>query len=265
MCPARVNSRVAVEIFSNWLRFLVGQERKAPRVPDGCCVYAVGDVHGRIDLLQRLLERIWADAAEPIKYLILLGDYVDRGPASKDVVEYLIKLERPGWDIIKLRGNHEQVLLEYLNNPEAYQAWRSFGGAETLLSYGVRPPMFSDPKELRRAHEQFAALLPRTHLAFLMALPCAHVVGDYFFVHAGVRPGIALDRQTPEDMLWIRDDFLLSDERLEKVIVHGHSPSERPVLRANRVGIDTGAYATNCLTAAKLTGESCMFLSTDDT
>lgn len=248
-----------------WLSRLLGEKRPPPRVPDGQCVYAVGDIHGRIDLLQKLLVRIWSDASVESNTLVFVGDYVDRGPASKEVVECLVNLRRPGWDVVKLRGNHEQFLLEYLSNPDAYQAWRSFGGAETLLSYGVRPPIFSDSKELLRAHAEFTANLPRSHLAFLTALSYAHTIGDYLFVHAGVRPGIALERQSPEDMLWIREDFLLSDERLEKVIVHGHSPSERPVLRANRIGIDTGAYATNCLTAAKLTGESCMFLSTDDT
>ncbi len=246
-----------------WLSRLLGEKRPPPRIPDGQCVYAVGDIHGRLDLLEKLLVRIWSDAPAEGNTLIFVGDYVDRGPASKEVVECLINLRRPGWDIVKLRGNHEQILLEYLSNPDAYQAGRSFGGAETLLSYGVRPPVFSDTKELQRAHAEFTANLPRSHLAFLTGLSCAHTVGDYLFVHAGVRPGIALERQSPEDMLWIREDFLLSDERLEKVIVHGHSPSERPVLRASRIGIDTGAYATNCLTAAKLTGESCMFLSTD--
>ena len=248
-----------------WLNNFVGQRRRPPSVPEGCCVYAIGDLHGRADLLEHLLERIFGDAGEVNNTLIFLGDYIDRGPDSKGVVERLIHLQRPGWSIVKLRGNHEQLLLEYLNNPEGYQAWRAIGGAETLLSYGVRPPMFSDAKELRRTHEEFVAQFPRAHFAFLTGLSYSHVIGDYFFVHAGVRPGISLDRQSPEDMLGIREEFLGSDERLEKVVVHGHTPTESPVMKPNRIGIDTGAYATNCLTAVKLAGESCMFLSTGDT
>jgi serine/threonine protein phosphatase 1 len=249
---------------SRLLRRLIGTRRNPPRVPDGCCVYAIGDIHGRSDLLEKLLDRIWGDAPQSANTLIFLGDYVDRGPSAKSVMECLVQLERPGWDIVRLRGNHEEILLEYLKNPEVYQAWRSFGGAETLLSYGVRPPMFSDAEELRRVHAEFMAALPRAHLALLNGLSFSHSIGDYFFVHAGVRPGVALDRQMPEDTLWIRDEFLSCDASFGKVVVHGHSPSEKPILRPNRIGIDTGAYATGTLTAVKFVSDRCTFLSTDD-
>ncbi len=241
---------------------MLGERHLAPRIPDGQCVYAVGDIHGRLDLLDQLLDRIWADAPHGANTLVLVGDYIDRGPDSKGVVERLMALERPGWQIVKLRGNHEHFLLEYLANPEVFQAWRTFGGAETMLSYGVRPPVFTDRKELERAHAAFTAQLPHSHLTFFNMLPYSHTIGGFFFVHAGVRPGIALARQSPEDMMWIREEFLLSSERLEKVVVHGHTPTDGPVLRPNRIGVDTGAYATGILTAAKLTGESCTFLST---
>lgn len=254
-----------MNIFSRLFSGIMGRRRAPPSVPDGGCVYAIGDIHGRLDLLERLLDQIWTDAPQAANTLVFVGDYVDRGPSSKDVIDLLIKLERPGWDIVKLRGNHEQVMLEYLNDPGSYQAWRNFGGAETLLSYGVRPPMFSDAKELGRARDEFAAALPDAHRAFLVGLSNFHVFGDYCFAHAGIRPGVSLDRQVPEDLLWIRDEFLLSDQCFDKVVVHGHSPSERPVLRANRIGIDTGAYATDCLTAVKLERSSCTFLSTKDT
>lgn len=244
----------------NWLGGILGWERPPARIPDGQCVYAVGDIHGRLDLLDALLDRIWSDAPQAHNTLVFVGDYIDRGPASKGVVERLIALERPGWEIIKLRGNHEHFLLQYLGNPEVFQAWRAFGGAETLLSYGVRPPMFSG--EQARAHAEFKAQLPQSHLTFFNALPCAHAIGDYFFVHAGVRPGIALERQSPDDMMWIREEFLSSPDRLEKVIVHGHTPSHGPILKHNRIGVDTGAYATGSLTTVKLMGESCSFLST---
>lgn len=222
----------------------------------------MGDIHGRADLLELLLEKIWADATTGT--LIFLGDYVDRGPATKAVVDCLIGLERPGWDIIKLRGNHEQVMLEFLNNPETYQAWRSFGGAETLLSYGIRPPMFSDAKELEKTRDALAAALPPAHLVFLNGLPYFQLVGDYYFVHAGIRPGVSLERQSPDDMLWIREEFLLSTVDFGKIVVHGHSPSERPIVKPNRIGIDTGAYATGRLTAVKFIAESCTFLQVDD-
>jgi serine/threonine protein phosphatase 1 len=262
---AGFSTSVRMADHSGWLRRLVGQAAKPHAIPAGRRVYAVGDIHGRYDLLTALLERIWADANTGSNTLVFLGDYVDRGPASKDVVDHLLALRRPGWEIIKLRGNHEQLMLEFHRDPQVYQAWRSFGGAETLMSYGVRPPSFSDSKEVARAHEEFTARLPREHLTFLTGLPCSHTIGSYVFVHAGVRPGIPLDRQLPEDMLWIRDEFLCFDERMEKCVVHGHTPAEHPVLRSNRICVDTGAYATDCLTAVKLAGEGCTFLSTRET
>lgn len=254
-----------MNFFLRWQKLLSGSEGHVPRIPDGRCVYAVGDIHGRADLLERLLEQIWADAPETSNTLVFLGDYVDRGPSTKAVLDLLIDLKRPGWDIVCLRGNHEQILLEYLQNPEVYQAWRSFGGTETLLSYGVRPPVFSDTKELQRAQAEFVAALPQAHVRYLNSLPNSYSVGDYFFVHAGVRPGISLERQLPEDLLWIRDEFLNSDARLGKVIVHGHSPMDQPIVKPNRIGVDTGAYATGTLTAVKLIAEHRSFLSCRDT
>lgn len=249
---------------SQWWDNFTGARRHPPCVPDGHCVYAIGDIHGRLDLLEQLIARIWLDAPEGTNTLVFLGDYVDRGPCSKEVVDYLIALQRPGWEIIKLRGNHEEIVLEYLRNPAVYQAWRTFGGAETLLSYGVKPAVFSDAAELGRTHEEFVAALPGAHFDFLNALALSHSIGDYLFVHAGIRPSVAIDRQVADDMLWIRDEFLMSDTQFGKVVVHGHSPSEKPIMRTNRIGIDTGAYATGSLTAAKLIGDRCTFLSTGD-
>jgi serine/threonine protein phosphatase 1 len=250
---------------TNWLKRLMGADRIRPQVPDGVCVYAIGDIHGRFDLTQSLLEKIWADAPHGRNVLIFLGDYVDRGPASKEVIDFLITLTRPGWEIVTLAGNHEVSVLEFLKNPEIYLAWRTYGGAETLMSYGVRPPMFSDPQEILLAHESFVTKFPNEHFEFLSALPTYYELGDYFFVHAGVRPGVPLEKQVTEDLLWIRDDFLVSDQSFGKMIVYGHTPAEKPVVRANRIGIDTGAYATNELTAVKLIGDGVSFLSTSDT
>jgi serine/threonine protein phosphatase 1 len=253
-----------MESFLSMVKRLMGARQTPPRVPDGCCVYAIGDIHGRLDLLEPLVGRILSDAPDAANTLVFLGDYVDRGPSPKGVIDFLMALERPGWNIVKLRGNHEQVLLEYLGNPEIYQSWRTFGGAETLLSYGVRPPVFSDANELRRAHAEFVAVFSRSHLSFLNALSDSYVAGDYFFAHAGVRPGVPLDRQVSEDLLWVRDEFLSSDANFGKVVVHGHSPCEQPALRPNRICIDTGAYATGVLTAVKFLGDCCTFLSSND-
>ncbi len=231
------------------------------RLEEGQRVYAVGDIHGRADLLAALLEKIRADAGDRPSTLIFLGDYVDRGPASKEVVELLLNLDWPGWEIVCLRGNHEETLLQFLRDPDTYLAWRPYGAADTLWSYGVKPPSFSSAAEILRAQEDFAAKLPRRHLAFFMELPFTHSVGGYYFAHAGVRPGIALHQQRSEDLLWIRDEFLLSDASFGKVVVHGHSPSEEPVVRRNRIGIDTGAYATHRLTAVRLAGDGVTFLT----
>jgi serine/threonine protein phosphatase 1 len=258
-CKAMVNER------SGWLQRLLGQASKPAAVPAGRRVYAVGDVHGRRDLLDKLLGRIKAHAAgaPPAKnVLIMLGDYIDRGADSKGVVERLLHLDLPGWDTVCLRGNHDQALLDFIGDPNFYRAWRSYGAPETLLSYGVKPPLFDDETEFSKARDALAAAFPPTHLGFLHGLANTHEEGDYFFVHAGVRPGIALDRQVPDDLLWIRDDFLNSSRSFGKVVVHGHTPTEKPVRRSNRLGLDTGAHATGCLTAAVLEGETCTFLST---
>lgn len=248
----------------SWFRRLLGGTKQRAQVPDGVCVYAIGDIHGRYDLIQALLDLIWIDAPDGENILVFLGDYVDRGPASKDVLDHIINLQREGWATVKLLGNHEYSLLEFLKNPEIYPSWRTYGGAETLLSYGVKPPMFMDAKELGRARDEFAEKFPREHFLFLSGLPYSHSIGDYFFTHAGVRPGIALDDQVSDDLLWIRDDFLISDQWFGKVVVHGHTPTEAPVVRPNRIGVDTGAYATNRLTAVKLVGDRYTFLSTGD-
>lgn len=242
---------------------LLGQKAKPPSVPESLCVFAIGDIHGRVDLLDRLLERLWSAGADDMRHmLIFLGDYVDRGPASRQVIDRLLSLRRPGWDVIALRGNHDQMILNFLEQPEVYRAWREFGGAETLLSYGVRPPAFDREGELLRIHEEFRRALPDAHLRFLQSLPYWHVVGDYLFVHAGLRPGIALEDQAPEDLMWIRDDFLQSERTFPNVVVHGHTPSPRPVVAPGRICVDTGAYATGCLTAVRLEGDECIFLST---
>jgi len=251
---------------TGWLQRLLGAPAAPPALPEGRRIYAVGDVHGCRDLLEQLVKRIRAHAgsapSSATNVLLMLGDYVDRGPDSKGVIDTLLGFDAPGWEKTFLRGNHDQALLDFLGDPNFYRAWRSYGAPETLLSYGVRPPLFDDEAEFVKARDALAANLPQTHLAFLRSLANFHEEGDYFFAHAGVRPGIPLDRQMPEDLLWIRDDFLNSNRSFGKFVVHGHTPTERPVRRSNRLGLDTGAHATGCLTAAVLEGDTCTLLST---
>jgi serine/threonine protein phosphatase 1 len=225
-------------------------------------VYAIGDIHGRRDLLEQLLDAIAADRTNwPGKtQLIFLGDYVDRGSQSREVIDTLLALPR-SFTPTFLRGNHDQCALDFLRQPSCLREWLDLGGAETLRSYGIRPPRQFDSEALVSLRNAFAAALPPEHLSFLTGLLPSVILGDYLFVHAGIRPGVSLDRQSPRDMLWIRDEFLRSAADYGKIIVHGHSPHPSPVKRHNRIGIDTGAYLTGKLTALILEGEKHRFLS----
>ncbi|HQR87764.1 MAG: hypothetical protein B7Z44_18015 [Caulobacter sp. 12-67-6] len=228
----------------------------------GRVVYAVGDIHGHLDLLEDLLGVITRDFAalnrqdQPV--LVFVGDYVDRGPASRGVIDRLIALttaaaERGVFEVRALMGNHEQTMLSFLDNPEAGAAWVEFGGGETMTSYGVvRPVGRVDQDAWREIQSHFQARVPASHVAFLQGLELSATYGDYFFTHAGVRPGVPLDRQTPEDLMWIRNDFLSQPHRLPCVVVHGHTPDEEPYIGRDRINIDTGAYATGVLTAVRL-------------
>lgn len=225
----------------------------------GELVYAVGDVHGRYDLLKQLLADITRDYAgrangrRPI--LIFLGDYVDRGPDSHKVVEAMVWLKRrEDLEVHLLKGNHEQALLDFLETPEHGAGWLTYGGQETLVAYGIEPPdPYAGPAEMVRARDALMAVMPAAHLRLLERLELMALVGDYCFVHAGVRPGTSLAAQTERDLLWIRQPFLESEGPCEKVVVHGHTwIDERPQLHAHRVGLDTGAYLTGVLTAVRL-------------
>ena len=232
-------------------------------VPDARRLYAVGDIHGCAEQLERLTAAIVRDSqnAPGPCTILYLGDYVDRGPDTKAVINKLLS-PPAGFGTVYLRGNHDQILLDFLTEPSIYQAWRDFGARETLMSYGVRPPRFEDESLYREARDQLLEALPADHLKFLSSLQPSARIGGYFFAHAGVRPGIALEKQTLEDLLWIRDEFLESSTNFGIIVVHGHTPSERPVRQFNRIGVDTGAYATGRLTAAVLEGGTCRFLQT---
>lgn len=234
----------------------------APAPEETHRIYAVGDVHGRADLLDVLLDKIVRDASlSPCtRSLVFVGDYIDRGPDSRGVIDRLLHPPE-GFETYHLRGNHDQALLDFLENPSSYRTWRRYGAGETLQSYDVEPPSDSANAEAI-ARDDLADKLPEAHLRFFQGLEPYVQIGSYHFVHAGARPGVPLEEQSLEDMMWIRDEFLNSEEDFGKVIVHGHTPADRPVCRSNRIGIDTGAYASDCLTAVVLDGVGARFLNT---
>ena len=245
--------------------------RPAPgRLSDGVRVYAVGDVHGRADLLAPLLARIRADAAEgdtERRVVVMLGDYVDRGPQSEQVVDLLLeaiaRAPADGLEIVSLMGNHERMLLDFIEAPfEAGTLWLTNGGRETLQSYGFSPVtlMTLRPDDFGALRNAFLALLPDEHLRFYQGLPLAHGEGGYLFVHAGINPAAKLDDQDETDLLWIRAPFLRHEAAFGPIVVHGHSIRKEPEVRSNRIGIDTGAYSTDRLTCLVLEGTELRFL-----
>ena len=247
---------------------LAGQrpQGEAPEVPAESRVYAIGDVHGRLDLLRDMHQLIHEDAYRrqaPRNVVVYLGDYVDRGDNSAAVLDLLLDQPLPSFTAIHLRGNHEDVLLQFLSDTGVGPHWLVYGGTETLMSYGVRPPEpATDRRQLLRAQQELVRRLPQRHRRFLEQMPLAHVEGDYFFVHAGVRPAVPLDRQDRRDLLWIRDDFLEAEDDFGKIVVHGHTITDFPDVRRNRIGIDTGAYASGKLTCLVLEGSDWGFLHT---
>ncbi|MDW7712456.1 MAG: metallophosphoesterase family protein [Deferrisomatales bacterium] len=254
--------------------FLLPWKKRAPRpayrIPEGTRVYAVGDVHGRADLLVALHREIVRDAARaggretpPRENLVVyLGDYIDRGALTRQAVDLLLAGPPEGFRAVHLRGNHEDLLLRFLDDPSALGAWLAVGGQTTLLSYRVAPPASGfSPEKARAARDALREALPEAHREFFRGLRASLRVGDYFFCHAGVRPGVPLEDQALEDLLWIREEFVYCREPFGARVVHGHSICPRPELRPHRIGLDTGAYATGTLTCAVLEGEGVRLLS----
>jgi serine/threonine protein phosphatase 1 len=235
------------------------------KVPEGRRVYAIGDIHGRADLLNRLHAEIALHAREAgaaHNLILYVGDLVDRGPNSNLVVDMVMADPPPGFGKLCLMGNHEAMMLEFLGNIGIGMSWALNGGAATLASYGVEALAGDTEAEWRRAQRELVAAIPESQLVFLRRLPLYHQEGDYLFAHAGVRPGIALDRQAPDDLLWIREEFLDSDADHGKVVVHGHTVAREVEIRPNRIGIDTGAYASGRLTCLVLAGRTRNLLQT---
>ena len=244
------------------MRSLFRRRKEKPSVPEGVRVYAIGDIHGRADLLSKMLNRIDAHVTlNPIRnpIEIFLGDYIDRGPASRDVFDLLVARDR-SFRSVFLKGNHERYLTEFLTNPSVLQEWQLWGGLETLMSYGVRPTLNADVETQAQIAAALDQVLPDSHRHFLGKLQSSFTCGDFFFVHAGVRPGVPLAKQREEDLLSIRQDFLLYEEDFSKIIVHGHTPVAAPEIRSNRINIDTGAYATGQLSCLVLEGENADFI-----
>lgn len=235
-------------------------------IEPGKRVYAIGDVHGRLDLLLELEAMIRADlakAAPARSVAVYLGDYVDRGPESRAVLDHLLDRPLPVDEVVHLLGNHEDAMRRFLDDLWVGESWMGFGGRETLESYGVSPDRrLPAMKWMKAAQIAFAHALPARHRSFLEDLRLWHVEGGYLFVHAGVRPGVSLDRQDRETLIWIRHEFLESDADHGRVVVHGHSIREVPEIRPNRIGIDTGACFSGRLTALVLEGSERRFLST---
>jgi len=248
------------------LNLMSRASQRVDRVPDGMRVYAIGDIHGRLDLLDELLASIAADDGARSRgvetHYVFLGDLIDRGPASRGVVERLIAFARERRNVRFLMGNHEQVFLRAMaGDSRALRFLIRIGGRETLLSYGI-----SEEDYRSLDFDELAVLaarkVPASHLAFLGGFEKWISLGDYLFVHAGLKPGVALEEQEHADLYWIRDEFLSHRDSFGPTIVHGHSITEDVDVRSNRIGIDTGAFATGRLTAIGLEGGERWFLST---
>lgn len=237
------------------------------RVPEGLCVYAIGDMHGRADLFDILVEKIRADAARRAcrrRILVCLGDYVDRGPESRGLIARLAAGPPEGFELRCLKGNHEAVMLAFLEDPEVFGHWIALGGDATLKSYGIDIVRDAGGGGGGRIRAALCAALPESHVRFLQELELWTRIGNYLFVHAGLRPGLPPQRQSEDDLIWIREPFLNYDGDFGGVVVvHGHTPRHDPEVSHNRINIDTGAFMTGRLTCLVLESDRRDFLFSD--
>jgi len=235
----------------------------APSGPAGARAYAIGDVHGRLDLLRMLLHEIEADSRiRPCEreYVIFVGDLIDRGPDSNGVIDLLLRSKKYLPHPIFLMGNHEEMMLRVLEKPdEKFRDWLTYGGYECAQSYGVEVGRLA-ALDVTHAAAMVSAAIPQAHLDFIASFADSFRFGDYLFVHAGIRPGVPLDDQSTRDLRWIREDFLTSDAVHPYMVVHGHTITPEPDEQSNRIGIDTGAYASGVLTAICIEGTNRRYL-----
>ena len=229
---------------------------------DGLRIYAIGDIHGRADLLRALLLKIIADIGEAqirAPMLVFLGDYIDRGPSSAEVIDLILAARRQ-IPTVCLSGNHEIYALRFLRDPSTGPSWFDVGGRETLSSYGVSVPWRLTSRALEDASSAFAEAMPKEHLHFLSTLGLTVSFGDYLFVHAGVQPHVPVQEQGHATLTMIREPFTEHGEDFGRIVVHGHSPVTTPDIRSNRINIDTGAFITGRLTCLVLENGTLRFL-----
>lgn len=230
-------------------------------------IYAVGDVHGCVEQLHRLEEKIVRDAGrhDGDKLIVMLGDYVDRGADSSAVLQHLIEEPPQGFQRVCLCGNHDDAMLSFVRDPLKGAHWLDYGGDRTLRSYGIDVDHL---RNMRLGQDQMIDAIrysiPEAHVEFLEQLPVLLTTPGYVFVHAGVRRGIALTDQSDDDLMWIRDEFIGKDVSEFGVVVHGHTPSPEPEFVDGRIGIDTGAYMSGRLSAVRICDEGVSFMSSDD-
>lgn len=227
-------------------------------------VYVIGDVHGCFDQLMSLEQKIYAEkkSSEQDDLIITLGDYVDRGPRSADVIEHLLAPPEANFERICLLGNHELAMLDYLENRLPLQSWMRLGGTQTLLSYGIDidrlETLYSKSKQV---DEKIRELVPNSHKQFLKDLPILIQTRRFLFVHAGIRPNVDIEDQKDHDLITIRDEFYKNADLSDYIVIHGHTPVKSPQLKTNRLNIDTGAYRSGVLSAVKLNQDGIKFLS----
>ncbi|WOH53652.1 metallophosphoesterase family protein [Bradyrhizobium sp. sBnM-33] len=237
---------------------------RRPSVPAELRIYAIGDIHGRLDLLNKLLARISNDIAlrpTPRPLYVFLGDYIDRGPSSRETIDRLVE-HRNTHQSVFLKGNHELIAIKCLSDPVLFDQWLRLGGLETLISYGVPAETPVNGSQIAKLQSDFHSALPPAHFRFFRDLRNSFECGDFFFAHAGVKPNVALSRQKENDLLWIRREFLSSKHEFGKIIVHGHTPTREIEVGPNRINIDTGAFATGRLSCLVLEGEDLSVIDT---
>ena len=238
-------------------------DRLFSKKPNNRRIYAIGDIHGRLDCLKEIQARIQHHLNKyPVSdsVLVYLGDYIDRGPDSKGVIDRLLQKKITNKTVF-LKGNHEYALELFLNDDLSYSTWCRWGAEATLSSYGIVPCLpDASEEEVEQMRQQLKGRVANHKRKFYSKLKMWHEEGDFLFVHAGLRPGVALKDQYPEDLMFIREEFLTQPVTIEKTIVHGHTIFEKPLVRDKSIGIDTGAYKTGKLTAIVLDQKGCRFL-----
>lgn len=237
---------------------------RRPSIPAELRIYAIGDIHGRLDLLNELLARISRDIAlRPTarSLFVFLGDYIDRGPSSRETIDRLID-HKKSHESVFLKGNHELIAIKCLSDRALFDQWLRLGGMETLLSYGVPTDTMVKTRQIAILQSAFHSALPQGHFRFFRDLKNSFECGDFFFAHAGVKPDVELSRQRENDLLWIRGEFLSSRQEFGKIIVHGHTPAREIEVAPNRINIDTGAFATGRLSCLVLEGEDLSVIDT---